>query len=189
MTEAEKPLTYLTELFESPERWVFESQVAFLTSKVDAVLRAKVTDTHFAVIERSIYEHFEIFVRAFASYGSLEARSVETFERLSRLWIDVLPPPLAIIACKCPPDVCVERLAARRRSTDPVYPPGHITRLGDLLCDWLNRFELAPVLTIDTVLNDIRSHEVYTGVAREIEKIAGSSPAEARYAFSTHRNS
>jgi deoxyadenosine/deoxycytidine kinase len=172
LPEPSKPLDYLPDLFDDPHRWALETQVAFLASKAETVRATR--DNHpasFSVIDRSIYEHYEVFVRAFHEMGAIDGRGLAMFARLHTQMIEGLPQPSAIILCDAAADVCEDRMRARGRALDRLYPEGHVARLGRHLSRWASSFTDAPVLVFDSVGNDPRDIDTARRIRRDIERV------------------
>jgi deoxyadenosine/deoxycytidine kinase len=171
--ETEERLAYLPDLFSNPRRWALESQLAFLASKA-ALVRSVLRLEGWVAIDRSLYEHAEVFAKLFAETGALEPRAESTYRRIYELLASEAPLPHALVVCVCPPSVCEERLRRRSRPSDELYPAGHLQRLDRLLNEWLQSFQLAPIYTIDTVVHDVRRPEIATAVARDLERAQDS---------------
>ena len=138
--EQSPPLDYLPDLYADPDRWALETQVAFLASKAETVRAIKhVRLDSFAVVDRSVYEHYEVFVRAFHETGAIDSRGLTMFARLHTQMIEGLPRPSAVVLCDAPPDVCEARIRDRTRALDRLYPEGYVARLGRHLSNWGTR--------------------------------------------------
>jgi len=170
--EHEPPLDYLPDLFAEPARWALETQVAFLASKAETVrsLRGDVGRS-FAVVDRSVYEHFEVFVRAFHEIGAIDDRGLRMFARLHAQMIHGLPRPAAVLLCDAAADVCEDRIRRRGRDVDRLYPKGHIARLGRHLSAWACDFRDAPLLILDSVAHDPRDAATARRIREDIEAV------------------
>jgi deoxyadenosine/deoxycytidine kinase len=170
--ERSPPLDYLSDLFSDPERWALETQVAFLASKAESVRAIGYGPPNsFAVVDRSVYEHYEVFVRTFHETGAIDDRGLSMFARLHTQMIEGLTSPSVVVLCDAPPNVCESRIRARARAVDRSYPEGHIERLGRHLSNWARGFTDAPLLVFDSVANDPRYTETVRQVRRDIENV------------------
>src|SRR6266705_2063780 len=114
-------ITYLEDLFQDPHRWSFEAQMAFLSHKARSIKEAVRTGIDF-IIDRSIYEDIEIFAQTFANRGMIDSRVYDIYETYAKLLLEEMTVPLAIIYCRCPPEISVKRLAERPRPYQRLYP-------------------------------------------------------------------
>lgn len=170
--EDSPPLDYLSDLFADPDRWALETQVAFLASKAETVRAiGHGRSALFSIVDRSIYEHYEVFVRAFHEIGAIDDRGLAMFARLHAQMIEGLPRPAAVVLCDAAADVCEDRIRARGRALDRLYPEGHVARLGRHLLGWARVFTDAPLLVFDSVGNDPRNAETARRVRRDIAKV------------------
>ncbi len=169
------PLHYLDDLFAEPSRWAFETQIAFLAAKAESVRRGMLKAAGVQLVDRSVYEHFEVFVRAFHETGHIDDRGLRTFARLHTELVACLPIPAAVLLCRAPAKVCEARLSKRGRPTDKLYPPGHVARLGRLLDAWAGGFDGAPVLLFDSLRYDARNAHVAEEVRRDLARFLKGS--------------
>ncbi len=176
--ETSPPLDYLPDLFADPDRWALETQAAFLASKAETVRVAEgLPRGSFALIDRSVYEHFEVFVRAFHETGAINDRGLAMFARLQTQVISGLLRPGAVILCDAPPEICEDRIRARARNVDRLYPQGHVHRLGRYLSAWAQAFVDAPLLVFNSVDDDPRDPEVARLVREDVERVVlGARP-------------
>jgi deoxyadenosine/deoxycytidine kinase len=172
ISEQSPPLDYLPDLFADPGRWALETQVAFLASKAETVRAIKqVRQGSFAVVDRSVYEHYEVFVRTFHEMGAIDDRGLAMFGRLHSQMIEGLPRPSAVILCDAPPDVCEARIRDRARALDRSYPHGLVARLDRHLSNWARGFKDAPLLVFDSIGGDPRPLETAQRVRQDIENV------------------
>jgi deoxyadenosine/deoxycytidine kinase len=159
--------SYIQDQLSSPERWTFEAQLSFLTSKV-ASLQAAVRAGSQFLVDRSPYEDVEVFAQYWADRGEINARSFATYRSFADLMLRSIPPPGLIVYCEASPETCVRRLAERPRPYQSLYPPDHLRRLNDLYGQWIASYNLSPVLRVDGESLDFRDPDIAVQIAGEI---------------------
>ncbi len=165
--------SYIDDLFQDPNRWSFEAQMAFLSHKARSIRDAAEWGAGI-IVDRSIYEDIDVFARLFAQTARMDARAQHTYAAYAELVLSLVPRPAAIVYCACPPNECDRRLQNRPRPYQRLYPPDHLEALGKLYDAWTEEFSACPLFSLDTVAYDIRELHNLKLVANEIEEILSS---------------
>jgi deoxyadenosine/deoxycytidine kinase len=129
--------------------WSFHLQIYFLGHRADQYLAAA-NDPRSAILDRSIYEDAYIFARALHHMGNLAERDYLAYRKLFDLVVESLPTPNLLVYLKCPVNVLVERIRRRARNIETGISPDYLSLLDTFYDEWLNAFDLCPVLTIRT---------------------------------------
>ena len=103
-----------------------------------------------AIIDRSIYEDAEIFARAALNLGTISERDYQTYRRVFNLIVGSLPSPDLLIYLRAPVEVLLERIRARGRDMERGITAEYLKLLESYYQEWLEGFELCPVLSIRT---------------------------------------
>jgi deoxyadenosine/deoxycytidine kinase len=103
-----------------------------------------------AIIDRSIYEDAYIFVRALRAMGNINERDYQTYWQIYNLVVKKLPPPSLLIYLKAPVDVLMSRIHSRGREMESTISADYLKLLDSFYDDWMNNFDLCPVLTLRT---------------------------------------
>jgi deoxyadenosine/deoxycytidine kinase len=82
--------------------------------------------------------------------GNLSERDYLAYRRLFDLVVGSLPPPNLVIYLKCPADVLMARIRRRARNMETGITADYLSLLDTFYDEWLNAFDLCPVLTIRT---------------------------------------
>ena len=146
-TNDENP--YLKDFYVDMSRWAFHSQVFFLTQKFklhQALSRAE----GIVVMDRTIYEDAEIFASNLYRMGYITRRDFRTYWNLYQTLSDALRPPDLLIQLKCPLRTIMKRIRLRGRPEEKRIDPAYVRRLQRLYQSWFRRYDLSPVLVIDT---------------------------------------
>lgn len=142
---AENP--YLADFYTDMKRWAFHSQLFFLTHRVQSH-RALMDDPWSVVQDRSIYEDAEVFARNLYEQGNMTARDWESYKELYRTLIGLLPPPDLVVYLKASVPTLRKRIAKRGRDFEASIPEDYLAGLNRLYDEWIESFELAPVLVV-----------------------------------------
>jgi len=140
---------YLPDFYADMRAWSFHLQIYFLGHRAEQYLAAG-RDPRSAILDRSIYEDAFIFARALHHMGNLSERDYLAYRRLFDLVVQSLPPPNLLIYLRCPAEVLVERIRRRARNIETGISSEYLSLLESFYDEWLNAFDLCPVLTIRT---------------------------------------
>lgn len=140
---------YLADFYDDMLAWSFHLQIFFLGHRAEQYLDAY-NDPRSAILDRSIYEDAHIFARAMLHMGNISERDYHAYRRLFDLVVGRLPAPQLLIYLKAPVNVLMDRIRRRARSMETGIAPEYISLLDGYYSDWLNAFDLCPVLTINT---------------------------------------
>ena len=151
---------YLDDYYADRERWGFHSQIWFLSQRFEQ--QQEIADTPISVIQdRSMYEDYEVFVKGLLEQGILSHRDFRTYRRLYQALAHSIAPPTLIIYLRASVPTLLERINGRARAAERQIPASYLEHLNRRYEDWLRRFELCPVLTIDTDELDLVAQEAH----------------------------
>jgi deoxyadenosine/deoxycytidine kinase len=139
---------YLVDFYADMSRWSFPLQVFFLTRRFrhhQEILRA----TRSVVQDRTIYEDAEIFARNLYLQGLMDERDYRAYHDLFYMMVDFLRPPDLVVYLRAPVDVLLERIRTRSRDFEREIPRPYLAQLNERYEEWVARFDLCPVLTVD----------------------------------------
>lgn len=140
---------YLSDFYGNMQAWSFHLQIFFLGHRADQYLEAS-RDARSSILDRSIYEDAHIFARALHHMGNLAERDYESYRHLYELVVGGLPRPDLLIYLKAPVPVLMERIQRRARNMETGISADYLTLLDSFYDEWLDAFDLCPVLTIRT---------------------------------------
>ncbi len=165
---------YLADFYADMRQWAFHLQIFFLGHRAEQYLRAA-QDPRSAILDRSIYEDAHIFARALHHLGNLNERDYLAYRRLFDLVVNGLPAPDLLIYLKAPVDVLLARIRRRGREAERGLDADYLALLDTFYADWLQSFDLCPVLTIHTDnLDYVHRPEALDVVAeRVMSKLSG----------------
>ena len=165
---------YLPDFYADMQAWSFHLQVFFLGHRAEQHMELA-ADPRPAIIDRSIYEDAFIFARARQIMGNLSERDYATYRQLFDLVVKTLPPPSLLIHLKAPVEVLMKRIHRRGRAIESSISADYLTLLETLYDEWMQAFDLCPVLTIRTDDLDFVHHSKALDevIERIQDKLAG----------------
>jgi len=140
---------YLPDFYLEMAKWSFHLQVFFLGHRAEQHLEMA-EDPRSAIIDRSIYEDAFIFARALHDMGNISERDFHTYQKIYQMIVRTLPPPALLVFLNAPVEILVDRIKKRGRSIESGISPDYLQRLEIYYEEWLQSFDLCPVLTIKT---------------------------------------
>lgn len=140
---------YLADFYADMRQWSFHLQVFFLGHRAEQHLDM-FNGSRSAIIDRSIYEDAYIFVRALHAMKNITERDYQTYWQIYNLVVKKLPPPSLLIYLKAPVDVLMNRIHSRGREMESTISADYLQLLDSFYDDWMNNFDLCPVLTLRT---------------------------------------
>jgi deoxyadenosine/deoxycytidine kinase len=144
---------YLADFYRDMKSWAFHSQLFFLSHKL-SLHQTLLASKKPAVIDRTIYEDAEIFARNAKKQRFIGARDWAVYERLYEGIKRTLPPPDVLVAVTCSLAATKKRIARRGREMEQDIPDAYLRRLHGLYEDWFDRYDLGPIVRVDTTKLD-----------------------------------
>ena len=140
---------YLADFYEDMAAWSFHLQVFHLGHRSNQLqLAADAPGSN--ILDRSLYEDYEIFTKALRDLGNITERDFTAYEQVYDLVVKGLPAPDLLLYLKCPVEVLLERIRQRGRDIETGITADYLSLLESLYEDWMGRYDLSPVLTIPT---------------------------------------
>lgn len=145
--EPERENPYLADFYNDMQTWAFHSQIFFLTRRLRA---HKLLCSHpgSAIQDRSVYEDAEIFAHNLHKQDQISERDYQTYQELYQVLVEFLPPPDLVIYIRASVPTLKDRIQKRGRSYEEQIDPEYLDQLNRLYEDWIDSFQLCPVLTI-----------------------------------------
>jgi deoxyadenosine/deoxycytidine kinase len=144
---AENP--YLADFYQDMPRWAFHSQIFFLSRRLQQHYALQ-QQPRSIIQDRSVYEDAEIFARNLYVQKDMTARDWETYYELYRTTVGMLRPPHLVIYLQASVPTLVGRIKMRGRDFEQDISADYLQRLNSLYEEWVEQFNMSPVLTINT---------------------------------------
>ena len=147
--EAVSENPYLADFYEDMQRWSFQSQVYFLSRRLQQHYTL-LQHPNSIIQDRSVYEDAEIFARNLYQQEDMNERDWASYMDLYRTLTLLLKPPDLVIYLKATVPTLRRRISHRGRDFERGIADEYLDRLNNLYDEWANNFVLSPVLIIDT---------------------------------------
>jgi deoxyadenosine/deoxycytidine kinase len=162
---------YLDDYYADRERWGFHSQIWFLSQRFEQ--QQEIADTPISVVQdRSMYEDYEVFVKGLLEQGILSHRDFRTYRRLYQALAHSVAPPTLVVYLRASVDTLQQRINNRARLAEQQIPVSYLEQLNRRYKEWLRRFDLCPVLTIDTddldLVHDLAHRQQVVSSVRQV---------------------
>jgi deoxyadenosine/deoxycytidine kinase len=140
---------YLAEFYADMRQWSFHLQVFFLGHRARQHLELA-NSPQSAIADRSIYEDAYIFARALHHLGNLSERDYKSYRAVFDLVAAGLPKPDLLLYLRAPVEVLMARIRRRGRDMERGITSDYLRLLDRFYEEWLEVYDLSPVLTIRT---------------------------------------
>jgi len=165
---------YLTDFYQDMKKWAFHSQIYFLTHRIH-IHQDILNQSNSVIQDRSIYEDADIFARNLFNQGYLSDRDFMTYYDLYQSVVTILPPPDLLIYLQANVSTLKKRILYRNRSYERDISTTYLTQLNQLYDQWIEMFNLCPVLKIHVDDLDYVADESHLSLIRDKvqEKLIG----------------
>ena len=160
---------YLSDFYQSMERWSFPLQIYFLNHRFKTHRLIESTQGS-SIQDRSIYEDANIFARALFEQKSMDARDYENYLNLYYSMIEFLSPPTLMIFLKRSLPKLKERIALRGRDYEKNIPSEYLERLNNYYEDFAANYNFGKSIVVDTDdLDFINNQEDFQTLIKKIK--------------------
>ncbi len=143
---------FLPLFYKEPDVYSYSLQVFFLGQRVEQHLWA--SQNKAAVLDRSLYEDWEIFVQLLKKEEKIGPREVEMYKKAYHWVVQKLPPPSLLVYLKAKnAEEALRRMALRGRDMEAGVPLSYLEGLNSEYKRWIPSFKACPVLTIPQSLD------------------------------------
>ena len=140
---------YLADFYADMRLWSFHLQIFFLGHRAQQHLElARCSDS--AIADRSIYEDANIFARALYHLGNLSERDYKAYRTVFEQVVAGLPRPNLLLYLRAPVPILLQRIGLRGRAIETGISAEYLSLLETFYDEWIESFDLCPVLTIHT---------------------------------------
>lgn len=139
---------YLTDFYTDMQRWSFNLQVFFLSSRFKH--QQLIEQLPYSIVQdRSIYEDAEIFARNLHEMGLMSTRDYENYSELFAMMTSYLRPPDLLVYLRASVPTLVRHIQQRGREFESSIRIDYLESLNRLYEDWIERYDLGPKLIIE----------------------------------------
>ena len=140
---------YLADFYSDMRQWVFHLQIFFLGHRARQHI-ALATSPRSAIADRSIYEDAHIFARASLHLGNFDERGFAAYRDVFDLVVEGLPKPDLLLYLNASVPILMTRIQQRGRQMESGITADYLSLLNSFYDEWMQVFDLCPVLTIPT---------------------------------------
>jgi deoxyadenosine/deoxycytidine kinase len=140
---------YLADFYADMRQWSFHLQIFFLGHRAQQHFELA-RSSESAIADRSIYEDAYIFARALHHLGNLNERDYQAYRCVFDLVVSSLPRPDLLLYLTAPVSVFLDRIQQRGRAIESGITAEYLSLLESFYEEWMQIFDLCPVLTIHT---------------------------------------
>ena len=159
---------YLDSFYEDMQRWSFNIQIFFLTSRFRQVMDIRKSGKDI-IQDRTIYEDAYIFADNLYSMGLMETRDYESYQSLFELMTRFLEPPDLLVYLRASVPTLIRHIAKRNREFEQSISISYLTNLNDRYEKWIEGYKAGKLLIIDTDDIDLENPEDLSTVIERIE--------------------
>ena len=160
---------YLADFYDDMRRWSFQSQVFFLSRRLQQHHDLLQRDRS-VIQDRSVYEDAEVFARNLYQQGHLSERDWHCYLDLYHTLATLLRPPHLVVYLQASVQTLRRRIEDRGRGYEQTITGTYLDQLNQLYDAWAGGFRLCPVLTVNTDnLNYVQHEEHLNQIWSRIE--------------------
>jgi deoxyadenosine/deoxycytidine kinase len=139
---------YLPDFYEDMQRWSFNLQIYFVTSRFNQVVEIRKSGTT-VIQDRTIYEDAYIFAPNLHSMGLMSTRDFDNYTKLFNLMSSLIQPPDLTIYLKASVPMLVSQIQKRGRKYENNIRLDYLQRLNERYDAWADSYKLGPLLKVD----------------------------------------
>lgn len=140
---------YLSSFYYDMQRWSFNLQIYFLTSRFRQILDIRNSGDN-VVQDRTIYEDSYIFASNLYDMGLMSDRDYENYSSLFDLMSSYMQAPDLLIYLRASIPTLVRQIAKRNREYEQSIRLDYLKSLNDKYENWIANYDKGKVLIIDS---------------------------------------
>lgn len=149
---------YLNDFYDDMQRWSFNLQVYFLTSRFSQILSIRESGKDF-IQDRTIFEDAYIFAPNLHSMGLMTTRDFENFFSMFNLIGSFIQPPDLLIYLRASVPTLVRNIQSRGREYEESIRIDYLKSLNDRYESWISSYSRGKILIIDVDENDFMENK------------------------------
>lgn len=154
---------YLNDFYNDMQRWSFNLQVYFLTSRFSQILNVRESGKDF-IQDRTIYEDAYIFAPNLHAMGLMTTRDFENFFSMFNLIGSFVQPPDLMIYLRASVPTLVRQIQSRGRDYEESIRIDYLKSLNERYESFINSYTRGKLLIIDVDDNNFESDKEDLGL-------------------------
>lgn len=163
---------YLNDFYYDMDRWSFNLQVYFLSSRFKQILDIQ-RGAQTVIQDRTIYEDAFIFAPNLHEMGLMTERDFNNYRELFKIMMSTINPPDLIIYLRASIPTLVKHIASRGRDYEGNMSLDYLKKLNQRYDDWIDNFTDSKVLVLPA--DDLDFINNTEDLARVIEMVSTQS--------------
>ncbi|MCC7331726.1 MAG: deoxynucleoside kinase [Flavobacteriales bacterium] len=144
---------YLNDFYNDMQRWSFNLQVYYLTSRISKIQEISKSKKP-TIQDRTLYEDAYIFAPNLHSMGLMTSRDFETYFSLFKLQESFINPPDLLIYLRASVSTLVNQIQKRGRDYEESIRLDYLKRLNDRYEAWISTYDQGKILVVDVDTNN-----------------------------------
>lgn len=182
---------WMDKFYTDMRTWSFHAQTFFLARRV-AQHRQALAHPGPVVQDRTVYEDIGIFARNLYIQGLMSKDEWDCYSELAEALTQSLRPPDLVIYLKASVPTLMQRVGERGRNYERSIKPSYLEQLNTLYEEWAAKFDLCPMLTVDTnnidfVQNPAHFDQIAQSILEALQEASLLMPAEKARQRNTQR--
>jgi deoxyadenosine/deoxycytidine kinase len=147
---------YLLDFYSDMQRWSFNVQIYFLTSRLQSIHSIQKSKKN-VIQDRTLYEDAKIFAPNLHSMGLLSKRDFDNYNALFEAISRLVPPPDLLIYLRGSIPALVDQIQQRGREYEDSIRLDYLRRLNERYEAWFESYNLGP--KIEVSIDDLNFKE------------------------------
>jgi deoxyadenosine/deoxycytidine kinase len=167
---------YLEDFYRDKESWAFHYQCYFLGYRASRLLKL-CAQPGLVICDRCVYEDAYVFAHGLYEDGVISDRDYNAYRTTYEVIEKCLPKPKLLLYLNAPVQLLMNRITSRGISSEVNgVDKEYLQRFAKRYDEWINNFNLCPVLRVDTEAKDLLTDgSLLEIIAGEIREVIGSS--------------
>lgn len=159
---------YLHSFYEDMQRWSFNLQIYFLSSRLSQIIEVQ-NCKKTAVQDRTIYEDANIFAPNLHAMGLMTTRDYENYRGLFEQIKNLIQPLDLLIYLRASVPTLVQQIQHRGRDYENAIRIDYLSSLNERYEAWISTYTDSKLLIID--VDDLRFYDSQEHLSKVIERI------------------
>ncbi len=166
---------YIGDFYEDMNRWSFNLQIYFLSSRIQQtkdIYTESVNNGVHLFQDRTIYEDAHIFADNLHQMGLMTSRDFATYMKTFNLFSSFVPKPDLLIYLKASVSTLTEQIKHRGRGYEANIDEAYLASLNDKYNNWIDKIYNGNLHVVDMDnCNFVENSEIFASICEAIDNI------------------